>query len=165
MPPKKNTEPKPSVKPTERPKLDPKFTYRVGDQEKSIFMSYALLNRLTGVCPDVQQLVAINFFPDVQEKMLAQLLAPIGEVTDDQGETYTRPCPERFRMDEHTQGLELSIIQDMIIWAVGHMTDFLLGLTEKNLEPAVQTNERLKELAKRSELITGPTDSENGSKV
>lgn len=151
------------AKTTEKAKPPSKFEYTVGDQQKSLFMSYALLNRLTKVCPDVQQLVMINFYPEVQEKMLAQMLAPVLEVTDENGETYTRPAPEKFRIDEHTEGLELNVIQDMIIWAVGHMSDFLLGLTDKNMEPAVQTNERLKELAEKSNAITNQTDSENGS--
>lgn len=131
---------------------DNNLTYKSGTENKKLFMSYGMLNRLTRACPDIEKLLAISAFPEVQEAILRTLLAP----EDEDG----RPDPENFDMDRDTSGITAEVIQDIIMWAVGHMSHFFIGLADKNLSHALLSRKALNQIQKRAESLI---DLNNGS--
>ena len=132
------------------PAPDPTFKYRrkIGEDEKTyeLFMSFALLNRLTRACPDEQEASRIAFNGELQDKLLAILLAPENE----EGLSF----PEDFTMEKDTKGINPDVIQDMLMWAVSHITHFFTGLVSKNLVHIQATKETSDQMASQAEVLT-----------
>lgn len=132
-----------------------KYEKQVGDEkseEKQIFMSYALLNRLTRACPNIEQLAGISGYPEVQDNIIANLLAPVKN---------GKPSLKDFDMETDTAGIDPEVIQDMLLWGVAHITSFFIGLANKNLPAADVIRNQVKGL---TEKVKNQIDSVDGLK-
>lgn len=121
------------------------FTYKKGEDELSIFMSYGLLNRLTKVGENLERVMTISSDPELQDKCLALLLSPRKD---------GKPDPENFDIDRDTEGLDLETIQNLIIWAGEHVTSFFIGLGEKNMENAMKTQHVIEGMQEKANNLT-----------
>lgn len=121
---------------------EPKFVYTQSGKPKEIFMSYALLNRITRVCPGEEEASRISYNGPLQDAIMAVLL---------------KPKDQEFDLERDTDGIDAETIQDMLIWAVKHITHFFTGLIRKNLAHAQETMEESQELQNQAESLKGST--------
>lgn len=134
---------------------DARFIYKKeGDGEYILFMSYALLNRLTRLCENIEKLLAISAHPELQEGIIAQLLAPTVD---------GKQLAQDFDLDRDTKGISPETIQEILMWAVGHMSHFFTGLMRKNLSHAKMTRKTLQLIEAQAQALMSQTDLKSGS--
>lgn len=112
---------------------------KVDGQDREIFMSFGLLNQLTHIIGDMQNVGFVHVVPEVRAQVLNELLA---ERT--KGGKVTKIVPH----DEAEVSLE--DVQKLLDFAVEHMLDFTLRATENLV--ALQKKQEVRALALKSSL-------------
>lgn len=135
------------------PQPDVNFTYKVKGKEHTLFMSYALLNRLARLEPDIDKLMRIIAAPALQDEIIMVLLAP---------RAGGKPDIENFDLERDTADISYEDIEKMLMWAVGHISHFFIGLMNRNLEHAGVTRKTIELIQKKTEILI---DSNNGLTV
>lgn len=128
-------------------KLPVKFRFAVNGEERDIFMSFALLNRLsylTGGAEGVEHLPLIMVDPTIREAVLKELLAE-------------RSKTGRVKQEVELEDLELDLetIPDLLDWASAHILDFCLAGLEKSKALQFRNQARLLNL---KSIQTGSQD-------
>lgn len=126
-------------------KLPSSITVKVNGLFQEIFMSFALLNTLTTIIGDVENVFLIQMNPDIRESVMKQMLA------------------ERTKGGKVTKAVELEDceisledVQFLLDFASAHIMDFLLGAVEKATALGAMNTERMQALAS---TLTGLANS------
>ena len=123
----------------QHPTPSPSLHVTVDGQVREIFMSFGLLNQLTNIIGDMQNVGFVHVVPDIRAQVLNELLA---ERT--KGGKVTKIVPH----DEAEVSLE--DIQKLLDFAVEHMLDFTLKATENLV--ALQKRQEARALSLKSSL-------------
>lgn len=111
--------------------LEDRITVKIGEDEKSFFMSYALLNRLTKLVGAQDDVAGMFLSPDLQTSLLSIIFAGKGD-------------PDKLDLDE----IELTkeVANTLVEWAGGHILDFFLKGIEAAGVLTKKNEDRLKNL-------------------
>lgn len=101
-------------------KPSPRFTIKVDGEDRDIFMSFALVNRLQFLVGDVEGLPLVMIDPTMRDAIMKELLAvrtKSGKLVDE--------------VDPETVEVSLSDITNILDWASAHILDFFLAGLER----------------------------------
>ena len=115
--------------------MNEKLIVTIGEEERELFMSYALLNRLARLVGNKSSDVSAIFVePEIQSDILVMVLAPRKKGKVD----------PNFDMDEVP--LDTETAGQILEWVGGHVMDFFLKGLERTLALGQATAERAKGL-------------------
>ena len=100
--------------------MEDKITVQIGEEERELFMSYALLNRLARyIGNEHADVTSIFINPEAQHQVLVEILAPRKNGKIAQG------------FDLENIELTREVADEIIEWAGAHVMDFFLRGLEK----------------------------------
>tara|TARA_X000001388_G_scaffold52616_5_gene38379 strand:+ start:14816 stop:15172 length:357 start_codon:yes stop_codon:yes gene_type:complete len=102
------------------------FIIKINDSEKEVFMSFALLNTITGYFENPEQLSEIFLNPQVRESILVELLSernPTGRITK--------------QLNTSSLLIDPNDVLDLLEWVAEHVENFFTQAFKK-------ANQRLK---------------------
>lgn len=102
-------------------KLPMSFNIQVNDEQREVFMSFALLNRLSFLIGDVTNLPLVQTAPEMRTIILNELLAE-----------RTKSGREIKKLNLDELDIPLEHIQGLLDFACEHVLDFTLGAIEKS---------------------------------
>lgn len=115
--------------------MNDKLLVTLGEEERELFMSYALLNRLTRLVGNHSSDISTIFVePSVQHEILTEVLAPRKKGKRD----------PNFDLDEVP--LETEAADEIIGWVGGHVMDFFMRGLERTAALGLANAERAKSL-------------------
>lgn len=132
----------------------PTLTIKVNGDDREIFMSFALLNRITYLMGDSSQIPLILQDPELREVVLVEALAE----RDKNGKVLVKK-----NMDE--MDVTFDAIQDVLEFVSEHVADFTLAAMERATKVMVKHNARIQALAPKaaSASTPSPTGQENSA--
>ncbi len=142
--------------------LSDKLTVNIDGEDRELFMSFALLNRLTAITTDEQQV--LNY---AQEKHLQEQWALIATLSVDEKGRLVYP------KDSNDLVIPLMTVTDagkLIDWIAEHVLDFLFKRLETQIRKMEQNQPRLQAFIEKGKLLKNMETnllnaSSNGIKV
>lgn len=116
-------------------KLNPIFSYKNGEKDEEIFMSFALLNLLSSIVGDPQNVTVVSVQPEFREALLNAVLCK---------RTKGGKVEEVRTIDDVE--IDPEVMEDMFDWLMDHVTAFTLRSLEKTMERANKNKERFQAL-------------------
>lgn len=116
-------------------KLNPIFSYKNGEADEEVFMSFALLNLLSSIVGDPQNITVVSVDPEFRTALLNAVLCKRtkgGKV-------------EEVRTIEDVE-IDSEVLEEMLDWLMDHVTAFTLRSLEKTMERASKNKERFQAL-------------------
>lgn len=113
-------------------KLNPMISVIVDGQEREVFMSFALLNRLAYLVGNPEQVGIMMLDPVVRETALTELLAE---------RTKGGKVINQKALDEYEVSLEE--VEKLLDWAAEHVLNFTIRVAEKSTAHATKHQDRL----------------------
>lgn len=124
----------------ERP--DANFTYKAGNVEKKIFMSFGLLDTIARKIGDIEKLFAVGADLELNQIVMSHLLT-----LNEKG----RPEPTKYDAFESTEGVDFEDLQRLLGWAAGHLTDFFIESLEQTMDNLERQRVKFSKIKERGE--------------
>lgn len=115
-------------------KLDPYFRYKQNNEEKTIFMSFALLDQLMKAVGGIERVALIGTDFGVTDTIMSYLFT-----IDETG----KPHPDKYDSYVHTNGLSLETVQDVQLWVGEHLNDFFITSAERQVALNLSHSKRM----------------------
>jgi len=115
------------------------FTITAQDKSKEIFMSFGLLNILSGYFQEIEQLELLYSNPDLQ-------LAILNELVCDRDEKGRPVIPSLITVDM----LEIDAVWEILEWAQSHIIDFFIQALMRRNQGRIRMMEKIQTISESS---------------
>lgn len=120
------------------PKPAPELQVIVNGVERTIFMSFALLNRCCYIVGGNEGIPLILQDSEMREAILVELLAE----RDEKGKVL-----KKYEIDE--LAVDFETVQNILEFVTGHVLDFTVAAAERSNRVLASQNDRLQKLAEQ----------------
>jgi hypothetical protein len=134
--------------PEKRPAPEPRFKVMINGEERTLFMSFGLLNEICRAIGGLEAAIQIPVDNELRDYSLLAVLSKRDELG---------AVAEGGAVNLRTLDIAVEDVEELLAWITDHVTDFFLRTMERVVKGQQKNAERFQALAKSKPESSPPT--------